>query len=545
MKLGKKRESWIGVVVTAVLCLGFLYWWFRPPGGPREEETAGQLVARAMKEPRPSGRVEQQVIDFDLMELAILQSEGKMLEEAVATVKHIADPLLKKCAVRQVAQMFLRTNPKNLGEAIGLADLLSDPAHRATVRTEVLVQLAVLGFVDAALPDAKSALQKATLARHIAGDEATQPLARELIADAEKELPALPPDDATAVRREIADTRISLTGSDGADAAIAAIKALPPAEQPPYWKELSDWSDGRLLDLRKLLPQINDAAVRRRVEISSLLFADKPWPAAEIIAKYRAEAATALSPAAKCTALISLAAAQRNSNEPDTEQAAVAADATLKLARDSAVAIPDATARCTSLLELSRHFSLANLFDDAKVSLIGAAAAAREVQPAADRIPLLLAASEETFNQADAAGAMALIDTAVTDAAAAPPDAGVFQDLATAVMQRRGDWPAGLALVDRIPDNAARLTALEAVALTASEDSMALNPFDPPPRGESVDDIRRESAVNPSRAAALAAKQPPGYARTRAWLAMAKGMISPPSSLTDYMAGGGEMKNAE
>jgi len=543
MNPGKKKESWLGIAITAVLCLGFLYWWLRPEARPWEQENAGQLVARAMKEPRPSSRVEQQVIDLDLMEVAILQSGGKMLEEAVATVKHIGDPLIKKCAVRQVAQSFLKSDPKDLGEAIGLADLLSDPAHRATVRTGILAQLAVLGFADAALPEAKSALQKATLAQLIAGtDETSQHKAGELLAEVEKALPALPAEEAAAVRREVAGARINLTVADGADAAIAAIKALPPAEQPPFWEALAAFSDGRLMDLRSLLPQINDAALRRKLEINSLLFPDKPWPAAEIVAKYRAEAEAAAAPAEKTAALMAFAAAQRNADEPDREQAASASNATLRRALESAATIPDAALRCAALLELSRHFKDAFPFqwDDAKSSLAGAAKSAGAVQPATLRIKWLLAVSEETFNHGDAPGANALITDALNDAAAAPPDAGTLQDLATAVMHRRGDWPAGLALIDRIPDNAARLTALEFVALAASEDSMAMDPGKPPPRGEPVDGIRRESAGDQVRAATLVEQQPPGYARSRAWLAMAKGMIGPPSSLTDYMAGGGQ-----
>ncbi len=550
MRLAKKKESWFGVAITAVLCLGFLYWWFRPEPKqiPWDDETAGQLVERALKEPRPASRVDQQVVDFDLMEVAILQSSGKMLEEAVVTVKHINDPLIKKCAVRQVAQTFLRSDPKDLGEAILLADLLSDPAHRAAVRTEILAQLAVLGFADAALPEAKSVLQKTTLAQRIAGtDEAGQQKARELLTEVGKELPALPAEEAAAVRREIAGARINLTIADGADAAIAAIKDLPPAEQPHFWEELAAFSDGQVIDLPALLPQINDAALRRKLEINSLLFAEKPWPAAEIVAKYRAEAEAATAPLDKTTALLALAAAQRNSEEPDRDKASAAANATLMSARDATPGISDAAVRCTSLLELSRRFKDAYpfLWEDAKAALVASATAARAVQPVTARIPLLLAVSEETFNQADAAGADALIAEALTDATTAPPEAAILQALAIAVVQRRGDWPRALTLTDSIPDDAARLTALEALAFAASEDSMSMDPVNPPPRGEPVDSIRRESAGDQSRAANLVGKQHEGYARARAWLAMAKGLVMSPGSLSDYMAVEPETKPEE
>ena len=63
MRLGKKKESLLGLIITAVLCLGFLWWWFRPVPQPWQEETAAQLVTRAVKEPRSTRRVEQQILD--------------------------------------------------------------------------------------------------------------------------------------------------------------------------------------------------------------------------------------------------------------------------------------------------------------------------------------------------------------------------------------------------------------------------------------------------------------------------------------------------
>jgi hypothetical protein len=105
-----------------------------------------------------------------------------------------------------------------------------------------------------------------------------------------------------------------------------------------------------------------------------------------------------------------------------------------------------------------------------------------------------------------------------------------LEALAVAVV-RRGDWPRGLALLDRIPDNAARLAALDNAAAKAAEDSMSMDPGNPPPRGAPVDDIRRQAAGDHSRAVKLVENLPSGYQRARAWLAMAKGVIGPPANL--------------
>ena len=538
MRLGRKKEGWVGIALTVVLCLGFLYWWFRPVPKVWEQESAGQLVARAMAEPAPPGSVERQVIDFDLMEVAICQGRVGMLDEAVVTVKHVADPVIRLRAVLRLAQAFLHSGPKDFAEAIGLADLIADPGGRAAVRSEVLGELAELGFADAALPEAKSALQKASLARRMAATDG-QEKARDLINQAENDLSSLSPDDVVGVREQIARARISLTPLDGADPAVSAISSLPPERQPALWQELSEWCDGEKIDLRRIMPHITDPALRRKLEVESLLFLTKPWPAAEIISKYRSEAAAAASPEAKVTAMISLSEAQRNSGEPDTTSAATVANQTLKECRTIAGTIGDGVTRCRALLELTKRMNLALLFEDAKSTLEEATKTARAVQPLSARVPFLIDAAEENLLQANAAEASALISEAATEAASSAPDGPALQSLATALV-RRGDWPRGLALVNSIADKAAKLAALDAVAEAASDESLSMDPSDPPPRGEPVDSIRARASGDQARAANLVEKQPAGYARARAWLAMARGQIASPENLNDYMAAGAQ-----
>jgi len=163
----------------------------------------------------------------------------------------------------------------------------------------------------------------------------------------------------------------------------------------------------------------------------------------------------------------------------------------------------------------------------------------------AERIAVLILASEESYKQSDEALSLKLMEDAlqlVKDKAAAKAlDAASMETLALAVV-RRGDWPRGLALIEQIPDNAVRAHALDEAAFKAAQDSMSVDPGNPPPRGAPVDDIRREAAGDDAKALALVEKQPAGYARARAWLAMAKGLIGPPAKLPAVTPAAGVIK---
>lgn len=546
MKIGSgKKEGWLGIVLTVVLCLGFLYWWFRPAPLPWQHETPAQLVARAAAEPPPDDPVERQVLDFDFMEVAILQAHGGMLDAAQGTLKQIATPEIRLRAVRQAAQAHLNTDPKDFGEALTLAVLLPEDGGRQTFRAEILGHLAELGFADAALPEAQTPLQKAALARKLAATN-SQETARTLLTEAAAALPGLAPADAAAVKREMAWARVHLSIIDSPDEAAAAIEALPPGEQTPLWEELAGWCQGRQdreAVMPKLMERIKDPALRRRLEIESLLLYLKLRPAAELLAECQADVDRAAAPADKVAALLTLADCQRNA--ADASGAEAAAEATLKLAGETARGIPDAAARSRTLLQLARRLSSANLFADAAAALEQSIAAAGAVSIPAQRVPLLVSAADEAWMQAQEAKAVQLLHEAeaMVKASADEADAGALEELAVAFV-RRGEWPRGLKLVAGISNAAARSKALSAAALTAAEDSMSMDPANPPPRGEPVDGIRREAAGDDERAARLVERQPAGFARARAWLAMAKGLIGPPTNLNDYLNSGDQPVDA-
>jgi hypothetical protein len=545
MRFGQKKESLLGLVITAVLCLGFLWWWFRPKPKTWQEESAAQLVARALAEPRPESRAEQQVLDLDLMEIALIQLDQLKDEEAAhTTAACISDPVVRLIAARQLAREWTNED-KDLSAALGFTALVPDPGQAEALRADILGMLAARGFPDAALPEAKTPLQKATLAVRMEGADDK---ARELLAEATAALPTLPPEEAAAVRREIARGLVRLSVIDGPDAAIAAIKELPPEQRGEQWMELISWCQGRedkAVTVPLVARQVEDPALRRRLEIQSLLLDVKLRPAGELIAECRAAVEQATAPEDKAAALLTLADAQYNDRSDPAQE--IASVETLKSALAAARSVAAPAVRCRLLLRLPLKFSYSLVFDFARSALDEAVAAARAEPSPGERVSLLLAASEECHLQSDTPRALELIEEAsqTLDQSQASPPAGVVQALAIAFAHRFGDWPRSLGLVERISDDTARRAALQTMAAFVAEESSSIDPGEPPPRGEVLDNIRRTALTDQAAAANLTETQPEGFARARGWLAMAKATILPPQSLTDYQMSGAQPVDLE
>jgi hypothetical protein len=199
-----------------------------------------------------------------------------------------------------------------------------------------------------------------------------------------------------------------------------------------------------------------------------------------------------------------------------------------------ALALPDSPEKPARLLALAAPLTDASLLDEAAAVLTEAAAAIDPLPPAA-QLPLLASLADEQFNQADAATASA---TALKAAALLPanPDDATSARLLASFFIRLGNWPAGFAIVAARPPTPDRDTLLDACATLAAEDSLGYDPAAPPLRGEPVDGIRQLAAGDESRVVHLIERQPAGFPRARAWLAMAKGMLSTtPAALAPEM----------
>ena len=161
----KKREGWLGLSLTILLCLGFLFWWFRPARETWVPHSTAELVDRALAEPNLDTPVERLVLDFDLMETAILQARLAMVPESLQTAGFIAEPIVQARTIRQLAQAQLNQDAKQLSESLRMCDRITDVPLRDQMKEEILIQLAMLGFSDVVLPEAKTPLLRARVAR--------------------------------------------------------------------------------------------------------------------------------------------------------------------------------------------------------------------------------------------------------------------------------------------------------------------------------------------------------------------------------------------
>lgn len=535
----KKREGWLGLLLTAVLCLGFLYWWFRPARETWEPHSTAQLVARALAEPGLDDPLERLVLDFDLMETAILQARLAMIPEALETADHIKNPIVEARTIRQLAQAHLNQDAKRLGDALGMCQRIDHPVLRDRMREEILLQLAMLGFSDVVLPEARTPLLRAKLARRLAETDG-QDAARTLLTELEAALPGLAANESAALLPELAWTHVQLAITDGPQQAFAAIQRLPAAAQDELWLDLFRVCFGRgdsaHADSAAVAAQITSPALHRRIELEAIQSNIPLRPIEDILAVLQQELKTAAPGTPQIRALIALADAHRRSTGAD------AAAIPLRSALDAATALKDPVERATLLAELSELLPDALLFPESQQALKSAIEAARTVVAPDQRLPLYTLILRHAFNSGEIKTAADL----ATEALELAPKVKLAPDQLLELgdfLTRLGDWPAALSLLPKpekpdadvpapTPSEAdvddARSKLLDALATTAAEDAIGYDPADPPNRGEPMDRIRNRAISDEPAAASYLPGIPAGYQRARATLALAKGLLLPP-----------------
>jgi hypothetical protein len=572
----KKREGWLGLVLTAVLCLGFLFWWFRPAREMWTHHSTAELLARALGEPGLDQPKERLVIDFDLMEIAILQARLAMVPESQETAARIADPIVQACTIRQIAQSQLSQDAKNLGDVIGLCGRIGDMDLRAHVKEEILLQIAMLGFSDVVLPEAKTPLLRARLARRLAETDG-QDTARTLLAEAEAAVPGLTPGEAPAMLMEIAWTRLQLAITDGPQQAFDAISRLPAAAQDELWLELFRVCFGRgdtaTADSAAVAARITNPELRRKIELEALQSNIPLRPAEAILAEIRKELDAAPPGPAKIRLLLLFADAHRRATSPE------AAAVPLREALEAAKSMADPVQRAVFLAELTDLLPDALLFEEGKKALSDAASAARSIVTPDQRVPVLILILRHAFNNGEMQTAAIMAEEALALAPKIKVQPALIAELAN-FLTRLGDWSAALSLLPEPPAagpagtsgptpagssappshplppppaagsglppagpaiakapgasaaadavRLAREELLTGIATTAAEDNIGYPSNDPPNRGEPLDRIRNRAITDEAGAAAYLPAVPAGPARARATLAIAKGLLLPP-----------------
>ncbi len=534
----KKREGWLGLLLTAILCLGFLYWWFRPARESWTPHSTAQLTARALAEPGLEDPLERLVIDFDLMETAILQARLAMVPEALETATFIANPIVQARTIRQLAQAHLNQDSQQLSDALGMCQRIEDPTLRERMREDILLQLAMMGFSDIVLPEAKTPLLRAKLARRLAETDG-QDAARTLLTELEGQLPNLPAAEAATLLPELAWTHVQLAIMDGPEQAFAPIKRLPASAQDELWLDLFRVCFGReknaAAEAASVAAQVTSPTLRRTIELEAVQSNFPLRPAAEIIATLQQELKNANPGPDQIRALIALADGHRRTT------GAEAAAPPLRSAVEAANALKDPVQRATLLAELTELLPDALLFEESAAALKSAVTAARTVTAPDQRLPLYTLILRHAFNTGEIKTAADLATEALTLAPKIDLTEAQLLELAD-FLTRLGDWPAALRLLPppeklsataspkaaRLALDSPRARLLDALATTAAEDIIGYDPADPPNRGEPLDRIRNRAISDESAAASYLPGIPSGYPRARATLAIAKGLLLPP-----------------
>lgn len=221
----KKKEGWVGILLTAAVCGTFLHFWFSPEKlDPVQERHPLTWVRRAVLEPAgtPDDRV---AVDYDLMCLALISREVGDASGADEMAKLIETPALRQPAAartrREPAPWPEDRQPPEVRAAIQAALTAYDQLEYDQGR-EILLRLAA-GTTEPAAADAE--VKK----KRLAGVVAAIFLRLGLPDDARE---ALRSAGATAEVPELADTDVvaPLLPLMGNPAAWAAGATVDPAE---------------------------------------------------------------------------------------------------------------------------------------------------------------------------------------------------------------------------------------------------------------------------------------------------------------------------
>lgn len=510
----KKKESWRGVVSVGVLCVAFLWFWFSLENVPEDVGAEG-LADRALAELVQHGVEQTQIIDFDLLEISMLQLRARQMEAAQKTVERIRTTPLKNSAWRAIALAHLGKDAGSMVPALSICSRIKDPHEKTRAESDVLVEMARLGLGDVALEKATTSLVKAAVIRVLAETDGQE--------SARQALPALEAAAASATGEEkqqiLADlawahlwlkneSRVfELSGQLKAASRseiLAELFRMGRLENPARTRELLD----KMPEEMKLALRIEAARLNGNLETPAAL-------AAEI----RAQAETVKQPTAATTAWLRAARAEWEiagdqpspSSWKDSAKRAEDLASSLKGA-DQAAAFRDLAALYFDGLDIqrgrdcfrrSREITLAlpNMEERASALAKLLELGFRSSEP--DEVQLLLRDAKSLLEQH----------------APAAPEAKVLAD----TLFREGAWADALAAASKVPEES-RAEIQSSLAGLVIES--AANQGMPVSQDRSLAEIRQVALNQGETAAAhLAMRLKPGQERARAWLEMAKALV--------------------
>jgi hypothetical protein len=506
----KKKEGWLGIVITALCCVGFLVFWFGmdplpPPVGPAglfqraQQELKSHAAAAEIQGTSPEGLA----LQFDLLELALLHARAADFPQAQTVADAITVPELTETARQHLALGILHQEGGDFTPALKILSATKDPAAQHRLRTIIALELALIGMDEAALDLAKEDLGiQAKICRQLA-ESADQAKAREMLPKLEK---ALTPPPAEA-HVELARARLWLRDT----AAVEKIlPQLPAAAQDELWQDLF-----RLVRLEQpdqalaLLGRV-PAHLRMALRIESGQMASTFEPKENVLRDLRA-AATSSSD------LLALAVAEWKLGEPESQWRQ-----SLQQAETQASGLSPA-AQGSVLAKIAQLLNDASAFSEAEAKLAAAQQAAAREPDTAARVAL----EAQLFQQAFLTSAPELAETLLNrlhqslQATSGTPEQHLL--LAKGLF-RAGKWPQALHLITPSADPALMPALAQMLAESTASPGYGLC------QDQSWARLRQTSASQGEEAAIpQAVRSKIGLERSRAWLQVAKGLLmSPP-----------------
>ena len=507
----QRPESRRSIIIVAVLCASFLWWWSTVEVPPEPVGPMG-LVERAISELTVSKHSRPLVTDFDLLEFSMCWLRAGKPEEAMEVAGRINQPILQARAVRAIAQGYLGSEAGSMGPALKCLEQIADPALRQTSREILLLEIARIGFPDVAWEQAGNVSLKAKILRTMCETDAQEAAAKRLPA-VEAEILANPREEDLT---ELAWARLWLHDGD------RMLEITPKLSVPAQDEIYMEYFRMTRLESPELAPKVL-ATIPARLQIACRLEAARlngslETPA-QLLTSLESALPTQASPAHLATAWLEFTNAQWQL-QPEAEVSKISAAKLESMLTNlpPAQKIHDALALSKiyydaldlvsghRLLELARQTAFAAATSQEKLSFVAPVLDAAFRSGESEYLPLLL--SELTPD--------------LRKAAAEISDPAILAPLLIAYF-REGSWQTVMetlavaqpsvatSLITRLADLPVEATAGQGYAI--SQDS-------------SLARFRKvATSQGEAEASKLAIRLKPGIDRSRAWLEIGKGLI--------------------
>lgn len=515
----KKKESLRSVVIVAVLCGAFLWWWFNLDTTPEEVGPEG-LADRALAELKERNLPRPIVMDFDLLELSMCWLRAGKPDEATKLAEQISNPILHARALRAIAQGYLGVLAKDatsMGPALKTVAKISDKPLQEAARDSILLDLVRMGFADIAWEQQPSPSLQAKILRVMSETDAQEAAAARLA----KLEPDLLKDASPSTLEEIAMTHLWLGHEDRV---LELAPKLPLKAQDEIYAELFRMT--RLQTPDKARPLLEK--IPARLQLACRLEAAKlngtletpDQLVAEAQAAADASAAAPTDQALEKWMFLTRAQWQLLKPTPDAWKSSAAKVETF---------LPNVSVetRIKTALKLSQIFYDALDLTNGHRLLEIARQSAMKADSATNRLVQLAPVIDAAFHSGEADYVQLLLidltpDLNTPGVIAGFTDSGALREILVALF-REGNWTQVMKSLEQVP--AALLPgALSALAdlpveATAGQ-GFAVS------QDKSMQAIRQvATSQGETEAAKLAMQKAAGAERGRAWLEMAKGLI--------------------